>query len=211
MLDQQHWQTLFRDWLIEHCASDPAHDLQHIERVVSNARKICEAEQADWNIVFPAAWLHDCVHVPKDSPDRTKASRIAADRAASILEESGYPSKDFDAIHHAVVAHSFSAKITPETLEAKVLQDADRLDAVGAIGLCRCLMLGGHMDKPLLSDEDPFCKEREPDDSKYVIDHCYAKLLTLENTMTTDSGRAIAQQRTDLLRNFLRDLEAETT
>ena len=67
------------------------------------------------------------------------------------------------------------------------------------------------MDKPLLSDEDPFCKEREPDDSKYVIDHCYAKLLTLENTMTTDSGRAIAKQRTDLLRNFLRELEAETS
>ena len=156
--------------------------------------------------MHPAAWLHDCVFVAKDTPDRTKASTLSADHAVQLLKEAGYPAAHLDAIHHAIAAHSFSARIETKSREAMVLQDADRLDALGAFGLSRCLMLGGHMNSELMSREDPFCESREPDDAKYVIDHFYRKLLTLEDTMKTKAGRDLAKERADVLRDFLAQL-----
>lgn len=168
-----------------------------------------DAESADWSIVMPAAWLHDCVFVAKDSSQRKEASRLSADRAVSLLRKWGYPTSDWEAIHHAITAHSFSAAVETRTLEARVLQDADRIDALGAVGLSRCLMLGGHMGTELMSAEDPFCVEREPDDSRYSLDHFYRKLLKLETTMKTDAGRVLAKERADYLRGFLAQLQLE--
>jgi uncharacterized protein len=181
----------------------------HIKRVVHNAARIADAEGSQIEVLLPASWLHDCVDVPKDSPQRSAASRLSADQAIMFLEEREYPSEHFDGIHHAIVAHSFSAKVVPETIEAKVLQDADRLDAVGALGLSRCLMLGGHMQKPLMAEKDPFCRDRSPDDSLFTIDHFYTKLLTLSGTMQTETGRKIAAERTEFLIKYLEQLESE--
>ena len=209
MTEEKKWTAIFQKWLQEEDESDPAHDLAHIERVVKNARILCAAEAANWDIVHPAAWLHDCVFVAKDSPDRARASTLSADHAIQLLKEAGYPSEHLEAIPHAIAAHSFSANIETKTLEAMVLQDADRLDALGAFGLSRCLMLGGHMNSELMSREDPFCETREPDDAKYVIDHFYRKLLTLEDTMKTTAGRKLAKERADVLRDFLAQLRRE--
>lgn len=159
---------------------------------------------------MPAAWLHDCVYVAKDSPLRSEASRLSADRALSFLKAENYPTGDWDAIHHAIAAHSFSAQVETRTLEAKVIQDADRIDALGAVGLSRCLMLGGAMGTELMSRHDPFCEEREPDDSRYTIDHFYRKLLLLESTMKTAAGRALAKKRTEVLHAYLAQLQEET-
>jgi uncharacterized protein len=202
-------EVVWRGWLATGVASDPAHDLDHVRRVVSNARAIGSAEGADPDVLWPAAWLHDCVFVPKDSPDRAKASRLAADRAVSLLEGSGYPGIHLRPIHHAIVAHSFSAGIRPESLEAKALQDADRLDALGAVGLSRCLMLGGHMGQPLASPDDPFCRSRPPDDARFVVDHFFAKLLKLAATMQTATGRELAVRRTAFLQSYLDELAVE--
>ena len=158
---------------------------------------------------MPAAWLHDCVFVAKDSPDRAKASRLAADRAVSLLEGDGYPGIHLRSIHHAIAAHSFSAGIRPESLEARVLRDADRLDALGAVGLSRCLMLGGHMGQSLASPDDPFCRARQPDDSRFVVDHFFAKLLKLIATMQTPTGRELAVRRTAFLQSYLDELAVE--
>ena len=209
MNDLGQWQSIFRDWLVEVGSSDPAHNLQHIERVVASAVQLANAERADLHVVLPAAWLHDCVILPKDSSERSTASRLAAERAIEFLSDHQYPETYFDAISHAIVAHSFSAQVEAKTIEAKVVQDADRLDAIGAIGLCRCLLLGGHMDKELFSPEDPFCREREADDSQFIIDHFFAKLLKLSTTMQTVSGRAVAEERTNFLKQFLMTLENE--
>ncbi len=138
--EMSSWSAIFGS-AIE--SGDPAHDLEHIRRVVLNTKKIAATENLSMDVLLPAAWLHDCVHVPKNSPERSSASQFAADNASIILRQHGYPQEHFKAIHHAIEAHSFSAKITPSTIEAKVLQDADRIDALGAIGLSRCLMLGG--------------------------------------------------------------------
>ena len=188
---------------------DAAHDLAHVERVVANARQLAAAEGARLEVVLPAAWLHDCVTVPKDSPQRAAASRLAATQALRWLAEWGYPEQWWPEIAHAIAAHSFTAGITPDTLEAKVVQDADRLDAIGATGLARCLMLGGAMGRPLYAADDPFCENRAPDDRASAVDHFYTKLLKLEGTMQTGSGRGEARARTEFLRAFLAQLKRE--
>jgi len=203
------WQPLFIALLSQHATTDAAHDLQHIRRVVTNARRLAVAEGADWQVVMPAAWLHDCVHVPKSSPHRQQASTLAAKQALEWLGQHEWPYGRLDDIGHAIEAHSFSAGIAPLTLEAKVLQDADRLDALGAIGLARTLMLGAEMKREFYDASDPFCRSREPDDSVFTLDHVYAKLLKLEGTMQTTSGRAEAHGRTVFLRAFLGQLDAE--
>ncbi|HVZ64055.1 MAG TPA: hypothetical protein VG936_05655 [Lacunisphaera sp.] len=112
-------------------------------------------------------------------------------------------------IAHAIEAHSFSAGVPPRTLEAKVVQDADRLDALGAAGLARCLMLSGESGRPLYAAEDPFCEERAPDDRLAAVDHFYTKLLRLEELMQTASGQREARERTEFLRTFLAQLRKE--
>ncbi len=165
------WPVLFRALLEKHTVADAAHDLEHIRRVVTNARRLTDAEGADWRVVMPAAWLHDCVIVPKSSPDRKLASRLAAARAREWLIENEWPFGKLEEISHAIEAHGFSAGIVPLTLEAKVVQDADRLDALGAVGLARTLMLGGELRRTFYHIADPFCESREADDSVYTLDH----------------------------------------
>lgn len=203
------WQPIFEKLLTQHTTSDAAHDLEHVRRVVANARKISQSEGANWQTVMPAAWLHDCVTIPKSSPDRILASKLAAEQALRWLEENAWPFGNLDEIFHAIEAHSFSAKIAPRSLEAKVLQDADRLDALGAVGLARTLMLGAEMKREFYEPRDPFCKNRLADDSIYSLDHLYCKLLTLETTMQTASGKHEAAHRSQFLRSFLTQLESE--
>ncbi len=188
---------------------DAAHDLEHIRRVVANARALAATEGARLEIVLPAAWLHDCVTVPKDSPQRATASRLAAAQAVTWLREWGWPEDLLPEIAHAIEAHSFSAGLAPRTIEAKVVQDADRLDALGAVGLARCLMLGGALGRPLYAPEDPFCERRAPDDRAACVDHFYTKLLTLETTMQTEGGKKEARRRTEYLRGFLEEMRRE--
>jgi len=203
------WQPVFLQLLFDHTVFDAAHDLEHIRRVVTNARRLATAEGADWQVVMPAAWLHDCVIVPKSSPDRKRASQLAAAQAVAWLEEKAWPFGKLQEIAHAIEGHSFSAGIEPRTLEAKVLQDADRLDALGAVGLARTLMLGTEMKREFYNVADPFCQNREADDSIYTLDHLYCKLLKLEGTMQTLSGRKEAKRRTEFLREFLQQLGSE--
>jgi uncharacterized protein len=205
------------EWLARKCSEalsagagpDVAHDLEHIRRVVRSATRIGTSEGADLAVVIPAAWLHDCAAVSKSSPDRKRASRRSADVATRWLREWGSPERLLPDIDHAIESHSFSAAIEPRTLEAKVLQDADRLDALGAVGLARCLMLGGEMRRRLYNPCDPFCEERIPDDDDACIDHFPAKLLRLEGMMQTEAGRREARARTDFLRAFLEQLRSE--
>ncbi len=188
---------------------DPAHEMDHIHRVVANARWLAAAEGADPAVVLPAAWLHDCIVLPKDSPQRAQASRLAAEAAGAFLRGAGYPNDLIPAVEHAIVAHSFSAAIPPETLEAKVVQDADRLDSLGAIGIARTIQLGGVMGKPLYHPGEPLPHTRAADERSYIIDHFYTKLLKLAAMIHTDAGRREAERRTRLMRIYLDELERE--
>ena len=208
-MDFSAWERRCREQLAA-SVGDAAHDLAHVERVVGNARALAATEGARLEVVLPAAWLHDCVSVPKDSPQRASASRLAAAQAGQWLGEWGCAEALRHEIAHAIEAHSFSAGIAPRTIEAKVVQDADRLDALGAVGLARCLMLGGALGRALYATDDPWCEHRAPDDRAACVDHFYTKLLKLEHTMQTAGGRHEAQQRTAFLRQFLAELKRET-
>ena len=189
--------------------ADVAHDLSHIYRVVKMAKQLATDEGADLAVVIPATWLHDCVSLPKSHPERHLASTLAADKAIGFLTEIKYSSKYFDAIHHAIRAHSFSANIPLESLEAKVVQDADRLDALGAVGIARCMQVSGALNRALYSLDDPFCETRQPDDVRYSIDHFYNKLFRITDSLNTASAQAEGKRREAVMRVFLQQLALE--
>jgi uncharacterized protein len=202
-------QGLCLDYLADVMAADPAHDISHVRRVVQNTLILTKAENGNAAISVPAAWLHDCVAVAKDSPHRKQASGLAAKEAVRFLGSINYPAGLLAQIHHAIEAHSFSANIPAKTLEARIVQDADRLEAVGAIGIARCFLTGGSMGTPLYEPSDPFADRRDLDDRRYTLDHFYCKLLGLADTMKTEAGKAEAIKRTDYMRDFLTQLGSE--
>ena len=205
----ESWSLIFSGYIRELQTSDSAHDFAHVQRVVNNATKILNDENSDPEIIIPATWLHDCVSVSKDSPLRSKASKLSAEKAAQLLEEWGYPLTKISQIQHAIEAHSYSAEIKPLTLEAKIVQDADRLDSIGAIGVARMMMVGGKLDRSLYSQEDTFCKSREPNDLKWTLDHFYSKLLKLNAGFHTKSAKNEANKRHQYMLNFLDQLQSE--
>ncbi|GAB5536190.1 MAG: HD domain-containing protein [Rubricoccaceae bacterium] len=193
--------------------ADAAHDIAHIRRVVRWSRQLAETEGADLSIVIPAAWLHDCVTMPKNHPDRSRASTVAAEAASSWLDAQSFPADRIPEVAHAIEAHSFSAGIPPRTVEAKVVQDADRLDALGAIGIARCYATAGAMGSRLVHPDDPVPtgdSGRQLDDRRYATDHFVTKLLTLPATMQTVAGRTEAEHRAGVIRQFMGELARET-
>jgi uncharacterized protein len=183
--------------------SDGSHDLSHILRVWHSAAAIARSEPAcDVELLVAAAILHDCVAVEKNSPDRSKASRLAAVRARRILAEAGWLPARIDQTAHAIEAHSFSAGIAPATLEARIVQDADRLDAIGATGIARCFYVAGRMGARLYDPADPTAVNRKLDDRVFALDHFGAKLFQVAGNFQTKSGHALAEARTRIVRDF---------
>ncbi len=170
------------------------------------AARLAELERADPAIVIPAAWLHDLVDIPKSDPRRSQASRLSAGAAADWLAAAGYDPGLIPAIRHAIEAHSFSAGIAAATLEAQVVQDADRLDGIGAIGIARCFATAGALGRPFYEPGDPFAATRPPDDTTWTVDHFFVKLFRTAATLTTAAGRAEGSRRTPFMRDFLEQL-----
>jgi uncharacterized protein len=203
------WDVLLEEIEPMYQWADPAHDFSHITRVYKNAQRIGKSECADMQVLLLAALLHDLgseSKLPKSSADLDlTCSKLAED----FLEIKGFPEDVRNKVQYAIETHRFSKGIVPETLEAKILQDADRLDAIGAIGIARVFMTGGTLKRKLYNPEDPFCQAREPDDSRWDLDHFYRKLLKLESGMHTDAARDVAQRRTTVLRRYLLELRKE--
>lgn len=190
-------------------ATDPSHDILHIRRVVKAALNLAKEEGADMNVVMPAAYFHDFVNVPKDDPRRKQASTLSAEAAAEYLASAGYPEKYLGGIRHAIAAHSFSAGITPETVEAKVVQDADRLDALGAVGIARCFSTSALLGRPYYHEGDMLAANRAPDDKNFAIDHFFVKLFKVAEMLQTKSAREEGQRRVAFMREYLKQLQSE--
>ena len=189
--------------------NDTAHDFEHIMRVYNNAKKLSRQEKANQKLVLSAALLHDVIAYPKsDKRDKT-ASTKSAQEAEKILHKYNYSSEEIKIVSDAILTHSFSKNRIPKTLEGKILQDADRLDAIGAIGIARVFAVSGSEKRPFYNKEDPFCLSRKPNDQKWAIDHFYRKLLKLEKLMNTDSAKQEAKRRTKILKNYLSELKKE--
>ncbi|MGE0763371.1 MAG: HD domain-containing protein [Bdellovibrionales bacterium] len=188
---------------------DPAHDFLHLKRVVKTAWTLTKQEGADWAVVMPAAWLHDMVVIAKNDSRRSQASRLSGQAAAEFLRQIEYPVQDLSRITHAIEAHSFSAGIEPQTIEARIVQDADRLDGLGAIGVARCFATAGLMKRAFYSEKDPFCQTRVPDDGQFTVDHFYKKLFVVASTLKTAAGQDEGQKRVFAMKRYLADLALE--
>lgn len=205
----KQYQAQCESFIAENMKTDLAHDLLHVKRVVKLATLISKKEKAELNVVLPAAWLHDCVSYPKNHPLRSQSSLHAADKAIQFLSSIEYPKQYLDAIHHAIAAHSYSGGLIANTLEAKIVQDADRLDAIGAIGIARCIQVSSQLKRLLYAPEDAFSEQRTLDDQRFTLDHFYTKLLKLASLMHTQTAQDIAAQRTQFMESYLQQLALE--
>ncbi len=160
-------------------------------------------------VLMAACYLHDLVSLPKDHPERHLAARQSAAAAGPILRGLGFSDEQSAAAAHAIEAHSFSAGIEPVSPEAMILRDADRLEALGAIGLARCFAVSGALGRALFDGADPFATARALDDRAFAVDHFAAKLLKLPESMLTDAGRRMARARAAVLRRYLDELADE--
>jgi uncharacterized protein len=190
-------------------SSDPAHDWAHIGRVAATARKLAESEKVHIECVLAAVYCHDLVNLPKDHPDRKSASTLAAQTAEPLLKEAGFDSREIGIISSAIIEHSFSKGLRPSSLEAAIVQDADRLDALGAIGVLRCAAVNAQMKSTFYDPFDPLAEARELDDKRFMLDHYFVKLFKLPELMNTKAGKELGKERVDFMRQFLNQLMQE--
>ena len=201
--DLHAWQARYIAHVTAQADDDGAHDIQHLHRVWGTARTLlADYPQADAAVVQAAAYLHDLVNLPKNHPDRARASTLAATRACEWLTTQGFDQARLPAVTHAIEAHSFSAGIAPRTIEAMIVQDADRMDALGAVGLARLFYIAGRMGSALAHPTDPLACHRPLDDKHYALDHIEVKLATLPASMCTEAARRLGAERLQWLRAY---------
>jgi len=207
----EEWEKVFTKYLEEQNTDDASHDLSHFQRVFQCGLKIAsfEKKEADLFVILAAAYFHDIVSLPKNDPENHKSSHYAAIKAENILEELKFPKEKIKPVCHAILTHSFSANIPPETLEAKIIQDADRMEALGALGVMRTFYISGRLGTKPYHKEDPLAKSRTPDDKLYALDHFFVKLLKLPQLLNTEGGKHIASERTDFLNLFAEKTAAQ--
>ena len=190
--------------------TDLAHGWEHVYRVYHLSLHIAEQEHADRFIVGMAALLHDVGRTTQD-PKKPHAERSAI-IADELLARYNLTDKTQQAILHAILAHNYRRGITPATLEARVLYDADRLDSLGASGLMRWAMTMKNkkwLEWKSYHPDDPFAVHRTPDDQRYLLDRFFTKLLALPDAMMTETGQALAHNRLTFFNLFLQELQVE--
>ena len=193
-------------------SAEPAHDFSHVLRVTENARRICAGEQLSpqvRDVAIHAALLHELFNYPKDHPQSHLSGDVCAEHALQALQKLDYPESFAGEVTACIRDHSFSKGVTPGSMAARVLQDADRLDAIGAVGVARWAATCASMGTPFYHPADPFCREHEPNDKQFGLDHFYRKLLRIEQGLHTATARTIAAERVDYMQGFLRQLESE--
>jgi uncharacterized protein len=207
----ESWKKKFEAYHRSHDTDDKSHDISHFQRVYHTAKSMLETLGGDELVVLTACYFHDIVNLPKNSPNRSRSSVLAANKTIDILSKHypDFPKALYSNIQHAISAHSFSANIKPETLEAKIVQDADRIEALGAIGLARVFYTAGMLKNGLFDADDLFAEHRELDETRYALDHFQQKLLRLPDTMQTSEGKKMALYNARYLVEFMAKLSNE--
>lgn len=189
---------------------DASHDFEHALRVLSNAENIAGEEGGDLEIIVPAALFHDVVVYPKDHPDRLRSQEESADVTEKILDSiEGFPKGKITEVKTCILECSFSKGIVPETIESKIIQDADGLEATGAISIMRTYSSTGQMRRPFYHSEDPFAQKRNPDAPSFALDLFFERLLKVTDRMHTKTAREISKRRTNFLNEFLEEFKLE--
>lgn len=188
---------------------DPSHDFSHIQRVMGNARLLQESAGGNLEFILAGALLHDVINLPKNHPDRARGSELASLKARELLAAADFSSEEADFVARIIVEHSFSRGLQPSSLEAAILQDADRLDSLGAFGILRTVTCGAFMGCAYYDPADPFAVDRELNDQKFTVDHFYKKLFRLPDLMNTSCARTLAFSRMLFMQEFLEQLRTE--
>ena len=197
-------------WVKTQMAITAGHDWGHIQRVMKNGERLAKEEGADPVVVQLACAMHDVVNLSKSDPRRKEASTLAAEKAAQWLQ--GRLEEDrVSLVYEAIKCHSFSAGFVPSSPEARVVSDADNLDALGAIGIARTFECGGAMGTITVHPDDPLAHNRMIDDGTYTLDHFFAKLLKLGHRFYTDAGKKESARRLDYMEDFVREIYFEIT
>ena len=196
---------------------DLAHDWLHVQRVTKWCIRIAEDIGADTDLAGAAGLLHDLINIPKESDLRSMGSTLSAQAGVQYLKDAGYSDEEINTVTEAIATCSWSRGLTPTNIIGTVLQDADRLDAIGAIGVMRNIAcaqamrsrkhsgLFYHPENPL-----PWQTPTEAlDDKEHAIDHFFCKLLNLKAGMHTEIAKQEAKQRHEWMKNFLLEIERE--
>lgn len=192
---------------------DGGHDFGHLARVLSNAMRIADGEEehADRDVLAAAVVFHDVVNLSKNDPAGREASARSAAVARQWCRDSGrFSAAQVELVAEAVLCHSWSAGVSPESLEAKIVADADNLEAIGAYGIARTFYVAGRMGSSIVDMVDPLGEARPLDDRQFARDHFALKLLKLRDHMQTASGRREAERRHRVMVDFLAELDRET-
>ena len=190
--------------------AESAHDFDHVLRVLACAEHLARAEGATLSIVRAAALLHDIARADEDTTGGDHAL-MAAERAEAILLERGVAAGDARTVAHAIAAHRFRSSTPPQTIEAKVLFDADKLDSIGAVGVARAYQVSGALNQRLWSEVLPDAmatrNQRNSDHSAYA--EFVVKLSKVRERLYTDTARKIAEERHAFMTDFFARLELE--
>jgi len=200
MLDESVFQEI-RDRSLEFFRLSH-HDKSHVERVYNLALRIAKEEGADLDVVKAAVLLHDIARAMEDEGTIADHATESAKMAKRILEEVNFPREKTADVIHCIEAHRFKKGVEAESLEAKILQDADRLDIIGAIGIARVFMRGGWSNQPMHDPEVP-PKEKYDGRSQTPINHIYEKILKVKDTVNTKTARRITEERHRFVEQFI--------
>jgi len=184
--------------------AEAVHDWGHVLRVLALAERMAEMEGADVEIVRTAALLHD---IARDDSHEDHA-QAGAERARLLL--AGHPLEKVEAVARAIAAHRFRSGPAPQTLEAKIVHDADKLDAIGAVGVARAFAYGGLNGQRLWAEVPPGYVESDATRHEHTPIHEYKiKLAKIRGRLLTDSGRRLAEERHAFMVAFFERLEKE--
>jgi len=191
-------------------AAESAHDFDHVLRVLAMAERLAHTEGADIEIVRAATLLHDIARADEDTSGGDHA-QMAAERAHAIVLARGATLQQADAIAHAITSHRFRSSTPPQTLEAKILFDADKLDSIGAIGVARAYQVSGALNQRMWSEVSPDAMatrdQRNSDHSAYA--EFVVKLSKVRERLFTASARQIAEERHAYMAEFFARLGRE--
>lgn len=212
MADVAVWKDKFDQWFKENWRhNDKAHDIAHLQRVWATSQTIMHTTGGDPLVVLAGCYFHDVVNLPKNHFERHLASHYAALETQRVLRDqfTDFPVELIPAVMHVVHAHSYSANVKAESLEAKIVQDADRLESLGAIGLARVFYTSGALKRALFDSADPFARHRPVNDTHWTLDHFQSKLLLIPDKMQTEAGRRLAKYNIEFMINYMAKLSAE--
>lgn len=180
--------------------NDSAHDFDHVLRVLANAEHIGQIEGANMEVLRTATLLHDIARADQNRTGQDHATE-GARRAEEILSQTGYPPPFVVAACHAIAAHRFRVDHPPQTLEAKILYDADKLDSIGAIGVARAFAYGGHINRPLWAEDDS--------GEHTALQEFRFKLSKIKDGLFTSAARQMAQERHAYMVQFFEQMAKE--